>query len=223
MILPRGQCPLGVLGYMTKTTFPDWRSRSSFSHFLLLLRLGIHSLSQRCQKCLTSSWTFSIFSWDYNWLRVRILVRIDPFWPIRKWVGVSGISSSGFADWYVRGLEFNNASAPVNAVVTSALSNTAFTARFAALIIVSCTPRSVVLVADWSATLLHCLLLTGQFCFDPAPQPIRAILSRPRQSSYHCMITSLWVVLFDWPSIAGVQERISVKSKGHLKVNRPCG
>ena len=43
------------------------------------------------------------------------------------------------------GLEFNKASAPVNAVVNSlsltcALPNTAFTGRFAALIIVSCTP-----------------------------------------------------------------------------------
>ena len=73
-----GQCPRGVLSDMTKTTSPDWRSRFSFSHFHLLPRLGIHSLSQRCQKCLTSYLgLFSIFSWDYNWFRLRILARID--------------------------------------------------------------------------------------------------------------------------------------------------
>ena len=61
------------------------------------------------------------------------------------WFGVSGKSSLVFDDWHVRGLEFNKAFVPVNAVVnsssaTSALPSTAFTARFATLIIVSCTP-----------------------------------------------------------------------------------
>ena len=36
-----------------------------------------------------------------------------------KWLGVSGIISVGLADWYVSGLEFNNASAPIHALVNS--------------------------------------------------------------------------------------------------------
>lgn len=40
-------------------------------------------------------------------------------WPIRKWFGVDGASSSWLADWYVRGLEFNNTSAPVDFVTNS--------------------------------------------------------------------------------------------------------
>ena len=104
----------------------------------------------------------------------------------------------------MRVLEFNNASVPINAVtnslsVTSELPNTAFTARFVALILVSCTS------SKWGASRglkCHMTPLVAVGCFfvclffsDPVLRPVLELLSRPPKNSYHCQITSLLLVL----------------------------
>ena len=144
--LPSSHCPRGVSGATTKSTSLTWTSFCSFRHLDLRFKVGSHSHSHRCQKCRTSSCTRLHRFLGLNWpLSPDPGANWPPTSPIRKWFGVMGVSSERLADWYVKGLEFMSASAPVNAVissssVTSADPNIAKVTLFADLITVSCTP-----------------------------------------------------------------------------------
>ena len=96
-ILPRGHFPLGVSGDMTMTTSPTFRSTWSPHHFLLALRLGIHSCNHLCQKWRTSS-----LAWCHLFLRLNASLstlsgeNLPPNWPCKKWLGVR---LAGSLDW----------------------------------------------------------------------------------------------------------------------------
>ena len=115
-------------------------------HFFFKVKLGTHSHIHLRQKCLVSYWNLL-----QHFLRLPLTsssapgVNLPPIYPCRKWFGVKGISSYGFADWYVKGLEFIKDSTPVKAVIsssslTTALPRMAKMGLFATLIIDSKTP-----------------------------------------------------------------------------------
>ena len=93
-IRPNGHRPLGVSGWITRTTSPTFRSRNSEVHFGRLLRAGIHSLSHLLHTREIMSLTFR-----HRWRRCKGVVSTDsgancpPIWPCKKWLGVNGTSS----------------------------------------------------------------------------------------------------------------------------------
>ena len=120
MTLPSDHCPHGVSGATNKTTSLTWASFCSFRYLDLRFKVGNHSRSHQCQKSHTISCTRLHLFLGLNWpLSTEPGENWPPTCPIRKWFGVMGVSSEGLADWYVKGLEFMSASAPINAVISS--------------------------------------------------------------------------------------------------------
>ena len=141
-----GHSPRGLFWPTTSTMSPTRRFRRFCRHFCLAASEGSHSLVQRCQKCLKSSWTRRHRRRGLNAISSTVRgANSPPICPCREWLGVSGVASAGCADWYVSGREFNSASAPMKLVMsstslTSAFLRMAFRDRFALLTRLSCAP-----------------------------------------------------------------------------------
>ena len=117
-----------------------------FCYLFLDIILGKHSFIHLFQTSRTISWIlcYIFFGW-HSPLSTESCANSLSILPCRKWFGIIRTSSSGFAVWYVSGLELMGNSAPVTAIISSSsvilgFPKTALIAVLAGLIIDSCTP-----------------------------------------------------------------------------------
>ena len=80
-----GHWPRGVSVRNTNTTSLALKLSFSLFHFLREFKLGIHSLSQRCKKCLINSCTLCHLSFKLNWVSsTESGANVPPSCPYRK-------------------------------------------------------------------------------------------------------------------------------------------
>ena len=120
--LPRGQIPRGVKSLSTHTTSPTFRGGWLLSvHLRLLSNVGRYSLIKRRH------------TWFINYCTCFQFLKLTGCWSpkfpggrelygrwMRKWLGVSGSSFSGWSATFVKGLEFRIAS--TSTIIVSKMS-----------------------------------------------------------------------------------------------------
>ena len=84
---------MGLSGNINSTTSPTLRSFSTLYHFCLGLRLGTIHITNIAKSVWSILVLTSISLLDYMQFHFELQVQISPY---NKWLGVSGISSSGF-------------------------------------------------------------------------------------------------------------------------------